>query len=115
MEPRLDACPECGGKTSETRFCSRVCRQRFHNRRMQRGAKAYDVLMSMRFERTRAKGAWSLLCRMASEFRRLDIRDREGRPSWDELSAVKARSAHVAAKVVGVNVVGGSRRSARSK
>ncbi|BAQ17434.1 hypothetical protein GL4_1985 [Methyloceanibacter caenitepidi] len=78
---------------------------------MARGAEMYDLLMAMRFDREAARdaGAWSFLCRMASEFKRLDQRDREGRRSWDPPATVKARHPRLAATVVGLNVAGGRR------
>ena len=47
---------------------------------MRRGAELYDLVMAMRFDREAARnaGAWSLLCKIASEFRRIDHRDRDG-------------------------------------
>lgn len=109
----LDACRECGERLADQRagFCSKACRSRWHNRRAARGAKMYDLVMAIRFDREAAEaaGAWSLLCRMASHFRSLDERDRNGRPSWETLDQVKGRSARFSAKVVGVNVAGAGR------
>lgn len=105
---RLGAnCSECGEGFSSSRrsqqFCSAICRKAFHNRRMRRGVDCYDLIMSLRFDRQSAKdeGAWTLLSRMAAEFRRLDVRDREGRRSWEPVAAVKARRPRLAARILG--------------
>jgi hypothetical protein len=87
-------CRECGDRLSTSReFCNGKCRSAFHNRRKQRGADLYDLVMSHRFEREDAKeqGAWSLLCRMASNFRQEDHEKRAGRKSWEPVAAVKRR------------------------
>jgi hypothetical protein len=75
---------------------------------MQRGADLFDVFMSIRFARSGAAraGAWTLLCRMAAAFRDEDRRHRAGRQSWDDIGRAKARNAHLASKVVGMNIAG---------
>lgn len=85
------ACRECGegyqrGAAAEKEFCSTPCRQSFNNRRMQRGAQLYDLFMALRFNRPLANtlNAWSLLCRLASEWRSHDQVEREGRESWQD-------------------------------
>lgn len=71
-------CANCGAefeaKRPEAENCSDKCRKARNNRRMTRGAEAYDVLMNMRFERGAAKEEklWSLLCAMASEWKAED-------------------------------------------
>lgn len=56
----------------------------FNNRRRDRGAEIYDLLMAMRFERE--KGAqsqlWTVICTRASAFRDSDNNLRDGRKSW---------------------------------
>jgi hypothetical protein len=82
---------------------------------MLRGAELYDVFMAMRFDReaAAAAGAWSLLCRMSANFRAADLRDRNGRPSWDDIKKIRARHPQLAFTLVGLNVAGvGRRRSA---
>jgi hypothetical protein len=101
MNAQIRGCRECGGQLSGSReFCNGRCRSAFHNRRKQRGADLYDLVMSHRFEREAAKeqGAWSLLCRMASSFREEDNQKRAGRKSWETVNAVKSRNSHLAAR-----------------
>ena len=96
-------CRECGAKFQLQRasreFCCAACRRVFNNRRMLRGAEFYDLVMATRFDRSAAQqnGAWSLLCRMAASFRYADQRERDGRPSWDDVAKIKARHARVLA------------------
>jgi hypothetical protein len=67
------ACLECGEPVQAARadaeFCCAPCRMAFANRRAARGAELYDLFMLQRFERATAKrvGAWSLMCRAASQ------------------------------------------------
>jgi hypothetical protein len=93
------SCRECGEQASRE-FCNSGCRGTFHNRRKQRGAALYDVVMSMRHDRetARAGGAWSLLCRMAADFKSDDDEKRAGRRSWDPICVVKARHSRLAAR-----------------
>lgn len=90
--PRV--CQECGeplaGMKPEARFCTSKCRLAFNNRRLQRGAELYDLFMAMRYDRSAAKdaGAWSMLCRMAQQMREEDLRERDGRKSWQPASRV---------------------------
>lgn len=75
---------------------------------MMRGAALYDLLMVLRADRAAADeaGVLTLLSRMAAQFRREDERERDGRPSWDPISQVKARHAHLLATVVNDNAAG---------
>ena len=75
---------------------------------MKRGAEFYDLVMAMRFDREAARmgGAWSLLCKIASEFRRMDERDRAGRVSWEPVSTIRLRWVRLLAQIVGVNIAG---------
>lgn len=81
-------CRECGAPVDrdDALFCSGVCRQAFNNRRLQRGAQLYDLFMALRFNRPLASslGLWSILCRLASEWRSLDQVERAGRQSWQD-------------------------------
>jgi hypothetical protein len=110
MHSMSSVCRECGMRSQMRRatreFCSSACRRQFNNRRALRGADLYDVLMCMRYDRDNAEGALSLLCRMASNFRALDRREREGRRSWLGLERISTRNGHLAARVVGINVAG---------
>ena len=82
-------CLECGGDIPATaqgtaEFCCRTCQKTWGNRRMQRGAQLYDMVMILRFDRraAKARGIWSLLCAVASAFRDADNARRAGRRSW---------------------------------
>ena len=89
-------CQECGthfeGKKQKAKFCSHACRMAFTNRRRDRGAELYDMFMSMRFERGKAKdeGVWTLLCDRASAYKDSDKTLRNGRKSWRDLDEVLA-------------------------
>ena len=52
-------CKECGSeftaKKAEAKFCAQACRLAFNNRRRDRGAISYDVLMNCRYNRDTAK------------------------------------------------------------
>jgi hypothetical protein len=99
-------CRDCGTvfatSKSDRGFCSPTCRATFHNRRKQRGAELYDLLMALRFDRARAQedGAWSFLSRMASAFKAEDDRDRGGLKSWEPVAVVKARHPDLSATMV---------------
>jgi hypothetical protein len=81
-------CTECGDPFDALQphglFCSNTCRGRFNNRRLQRGAEIYDLIMALRYERGLAKGMhlWTAICRLASAFRAEDQHERAGRKSW---------------------------------
>lgn len=103
--PRFVECRECGEsfarKTAKQIFCSVVCREGFQNRRKYRGAKFYDLIMALRFDRGRAKaaGVWTLISRMASNFAEEDERKREGWKSWESIYTVSKRNLrHVATR-----------------
>jgi hypothetical protein len=86
VTPGHRACLECGGEyraqRSIHRFCTPVCRDRFHRRRRKRGAALYDLVMVWRFDRTgEGPQAHMLLCRHASDFRELDKAENRAR-SW---------------------------------
>lgn len=102
---RIAECRECGEtytrKRPDQSFCSIKCRDQFNGRRKRRGAKLYDLIMALRFDRERAQaaGAWSLVCRMASNFAEEDRRERAGRKSWEPVSIVRGRNLpHVATR-----------------
>ncbi len=75
-------------------FCSKKCRQEFRNRRMIRGALAYDVLMNWRFRRQSGKEALNLLCRMAATWNQEDKEERDGRRSFQKLDDVIQSNPH---------------------
>lgn len=70
-------CCECGGgyeaNSLNQIFCGRECRNNYSNRRNQRGAILYDIFMEMRYRRNGAKGLWSIMCRLAEEWREEDF------------------------------------------
>ena len=91
MTKKLRTCRECGtkfelaetrhgGAQTAQRFCSTLCRKTWNNRRMTRGAEAYDVICGIRRERATAKAEdlWTVLCRLEATWREEDERD--GRP-----------------------------------
>ncbi|MCA3623596.1 MAG: transcriptional regulator [Methylobacterium sp.] len=71
----------------------------FNNRRMTRGALLYDLLMALRFERKEARllGVWQALCRLASDFREEDKRERDSRRSWRRAKTVLGERPHLRA------------------
>lgn len=81
-------CQECGGPISARRsgqeFCKPSCRQRFNNRRMQRGAEIYDLLRALRRERSEAKALniWTQICRLELKYQTEDEAQRPGRRSY---------------------------------
>lgn len=97
MSTPTQECKECGTPLTASRrpktFCSTKCRQASNNRRMERGGQLYDLFMSMRFEREKATdlGLWAIMCRMASAMRDEDNRERDGRKSWQPVSAALER------------------------
>ena len=104
--PRLNAasCLECGDDFQRAgghgTFCTPRCRGAWNNRRLQRGAEIYDLLMSLRYERRGAKGVLTALCRAAAAFRDADHTERAGRPSWSSAREVLARRPYLTAKVI---------------
>lgn len=105
-------CRECGhpfiGKRTTKEFCSAACRRAYNNRKATRGALIYDLVMTWRFDRSEGKDAVArkLLGQAASMFKMEDDSERAGRRSWDDLARWRERNPRVAAKVVGVNILG---------
>lgn len=85
-------CTECGAefttpvKTCE--FCDKGCRMAWHNRRRDRGAELYDILMTCRFDREHAENEGlvlsTILSNLAGHYRDADKDKRAGRKSWDK-------------------------------
>ena len=105
LAPRLNAtCLECGAGFHRAgdhgTFCSPKCRSAWNNRRLQRGAEIYDLLMTLRYERPSAKGIFTALCRAAAAFRAADHADRAGRASWSNAREILARKPYLTAKVI---------------
>lgn len=105
------ACRECGRvfeveRRPSREFCSASCRRAFNNRKMQRGAELYDLLMAWRYDRAAASaaGVLRLLCRAAAIFKAKD--DRAGRRSWDELRRVVERKPYLNATLLTVDAAG---------
>jgi hypothetical protein len=84
------ACIECGvtfqTNVKTAKACSTECRKAFNNRRMQRGAELYDLMMAHRFDRHNPDAAEqrAAMYRMISVYRDADNALRAGRPSWDK-------------------------------
>ena len=103
-EPFL--CRECGdddeAHAAHGAFCSTVCRNRWNNRRLQRGAVIYDLIMTLRYERGVGKAlkVWTLICRLAADFRREDHDARAGRKSWREARTVIGERPYLRARVM---------------
>ena len=95
---------ECGtsfrASVKSAEFCGQQCRKVFNNRRQTRGADLYDLLMSLRYEREASKrepgrpSVFTMLCRMARDFRDEDREKRSGRKSWRPARKVLARGQH---------------------
>lgn len=85
-------CRECGEatevKAANAIFCGTNCANSYDRRRARRAVKLYDVFMEMRFNRKAAKGMWTLLCRLAEEWRDEDKRIRKGLQSWKDPRAI---------------------------
>ncbi len=86
---KVKGCLECGKALPartyngrERKFCSTGCRKIWNNRRMIRGAVAYDEIMKWRYDRHNAKDSLTTLAQIASMFRGKDKRARNGRRSW---------------------------------
>lgn len=99
-------CQECGqpfrGERRHAEFCCDAHRKAFNNRRMVRGAELYDLFMSLRYDRDTARllKVWKVLCRFAAIYRDEDVRQREGRKSWQPARQVIERRAYVLADVL---------------
>lgn len=108
-------CLECGtpfaSADPDAQFCCRACRNRFNNRRMQRGQVIYDLFMPIRFERQDATafGAWSLMCAAAAQWRDEDQRQRAGRRSWRPLKRQADTLMPFRGKVMSRNAAGARR------
>lgn len=90
---KMKCCQECGAEFEAKRgklFCSSPCRMKFNNRRRDRGAELYDLMMANRFERDRANGKnlLTLMSSLASAYRDADKTLRNGRFSWADLDEV---------------------------
>lgn len=85
-------CNECGETFQtprcETEFCNKGCRMAWHNRRRDRGAELYDILMTCRFDREFAAEEGlvlsSIMSNLAQHYRNSDKAKRDGRKSWDK-------------------------------
>lgn len=88
MTTHKHCCIECSAPLSARRigqeFCNTSCRQRFNNRRMQRGAEIYDLFRALRRERSQAKALniWTEICRLELGWNMEDEKQRPGRRSY---------------------------------
>ena len=93
-------CKECGkafeAKKAEAKFCSQKCRLTFNNRRRDRGAVLYDILMNCRFNRDAAARVFGtnnvnrVMSEMATGWRAQDVQS-NSRPerTWQGASAAR--------------------------
>ena len=85
-------CTECGETfttpKAEAGFCVPSCRMAWHNRRRDRGAELYDILMTCRFDRDFAAKEGlvlsTIMSNLAGHYRDSDKLKRAGRASWDK-------------------------------
>ncbi len=100
------ACAECAvfysTASATSAFCGNPCRKAWNNRRLIRGAELYDLFMAHRFSRPLAYRLklWSLICRMAAQFRKEDVAQRAGRPSWRDPRVIIAQRPYLSANVI---------------
>lgn len=110
-------CAECD-KAFQTayfdkEFCCTPCRQKFNNRRIQRGGELYDLFRIMRRERdiAKAKGVWAEMCRLERQWNDED----NGRKTWQSaekaLTNLKGKGSIPIGVVVARNVTGKGRRA----
>ena len=89
-------CRECGAPFQAARrtaaFCGVDCKTTWNNRRKSRGADLYDLIMTMRYDRSHATAEgvdWTLVSNIARAFRDADKARRAGRQSWDSDAAAR--------------------------
>lgn len=98
-------CIECGkpyrAARRAQRYCSSQCRTDHLNRRSIRGSILYDLYMAHRWERDEAKrlGVLKAMNRLASDWRREDREQREGRRSWGDWKEFLATRADISLAV----------------
>lgn len=82
------SCRECATNVEPTTrnqvFCSQICNTMWTKRRQKRGLMLYDTFMELRYNRAGAGGLWTLMCRLAEEWRAEDARIRPGLKSWQD-------------------------------
>lgn len=95
-------CRECGASCEATAlnqvFCDINCNNAWSRRRTKRAIQLYDVFMQMRYHRAGAKGLWTLLCRLAEEWREEDQRIRKGLQSWKDPAYIISKRVYLIAK-----------------
>lgn len=88
-------CLECGAAFARgarrAEFCGRKCVRTWNNRRMLRGAEVLDLLMTARFDRSKATAfkVWRTMNRLAALYREQDQAERDGRRSWRRIEAIR--------------------------
>lgn len=96
----LKACKECGETFSarriEAAFCCNACKGTYNNRRANRGAALYDLVMEMRYDRPAAKEreSFTQLCALAAQFH--DEDKAQGKRSWSSSVRMKATNSRLA-------------------
>lgn len=116
--PHKATCLNCGAPFETARpkgtvfQCGSTCRTEWNNRRAQRGAELYDLMMAVRYERDVAteQALWSKACALMASFKADDDKARGGRRSWQDHKAVTERKPYVYA-----NVATGQRDKARAR
>lgn len=90
MSKTARSCCECSktiqaSAKAEARFCSTACKDRWNNRRKNRGAELYDLFYVLRYDRSRAKalGVWSAMCKLAQLWRDEDREAKRTSPCRD--------------------------------
>lgn len=89
------SCAECGNAFGSNRrdaeFCGDKCRKVYNNRRAQRGAELYDIVMAWRFGdgEGRINEARDLLCSLVSGYNEQDKISRPGRRSYMKYKVAK--------------------------
>jgi hypothetical protein len=89
------SCAECAEKFGSNRrdaeFCGDKCRKVYNNRRAQRGAELYDIVMAWRFGdgEGRINEARDLLCSLVSGYNEQDKMKRPGRRSYMKYKTAK--------------------------
>lgn len=79
-------CRECGTAFEKRHrtalFCTSACKQRFNNRRRERGAELYDMAMA---------GERDIVTRLLSAYKAADKAQRGGRPSYQDSDMAMTR------------------------
>jgi len=99
-ETARQLCRECGAPASG-QFCRTACKTAWNNRRRTRGAVLYDLFMAHRCERgaTADANLWTLMCRLGTDWKTEDQKERGGRRSWRDHQKVLAERPQLKSQV----------------